>query len=151
MPALDDDLIDELNATMIQLGRLFMSRHGDGGHGHEGHDVSGPKFLALRALDSTEPVKVSDIAELLGIKAPAASAVVDHLVSAGLAERSNDPDDRRVTRVLPTSAGRAMLEHAETSRRELMRRYCSVLSDEDVHAMLRINRTLIEAMNSDRI
>ncbi len=145
--ALSDELIDELDASMQQLGRILGSRHGD----FDGCPaLTGPRFMAVRAL-ADGPKRVSDVAAILGVKAPAASAMVDHLCADGLVERADDPDDRRVTIVSLTTAGRETFEQAEEQRRTLMRRYCSVLSEEDVRDLIRIQSTLVEAMLADRI
>lgn len=143
-----DGLLDELDATVTMLGRLFSARHGEmcceSG-------LSAAQVLTLRVLAEVGPSKIGEIATALGIKAPAASALVDSLDRAELIEREIDPDDRRVTRVSVTDRGRDELAATEAERREHMRRYMSVLSEDDVRTLIRIQRALIDAMTSDRI
>lgn len=143
-----DALMDELDATVMMLGRIFSARHGEmcceSG-------ISTAQVLVLRLLSSLGATKVGDIAALLGIKAPAASALIDTLEKRGYVQREIDAEDRRIHLMSVTESGSHELIAAETERREHMRRYMSVLGDDDVRNLIRIHRTLIEAMTSDRI
>lgn len=138
-----DELADELDATVMMLGRLFSARHGEmcGECG-----LSPAQIMTLRLIGEAGPIRISDLAAHAGVKAPAASAMVDALDKRGFIRREIDAEDRRVTLVSLTAAGAAELVAAERERREHMARYLSVLSAEDITAMIRINRKLIDAM-----
>jgi DNA-binding MarR family transcriptional regulator len=146
-----DALVDEMDGQVCTLGRLFSSRHGhDQVHGAVGA-LTMPQFMMLRVIDAEGPMKMVDIATMLGIRPPAVSAIVDAVEASGFVVREPDADDRRVTRVGITSAGSAALLEAEGLRREMMRRYVSVLSLEDLRTLIRIQHTLIDAMVSEKI
>ncbi len=143
-----DELIDQLDSTVMVLGRLFSARHGETcGEG----GMSTAHMLALRVIHESGPSRIGDLAAHMGIKRPAASALVDALESHGHIARLADGEDRRVTMVALTDTGIAQLKHAEMERREHMRRYFSVLSNDDVQALIRIHRTLIDAMMTNRV
>jgi len=162
-----DDMLGELDAQVYMLGRLFSARHGSGagsGPAHTAEFVEGectapvvpglpsaPQALLIKLLSGHGPLKMSDIATMLGIKPPAASALVDGVEKLGLIERAHDDADRRVCHVLLTDSGKAALVTGERRRRELMERYTSVLTEEDIANLLRIQRKLIEGMTSSRI
>ncbi len=145
---ISDELIDEFDGTIMILGRLFSSRHGE--VRCEGQ-ITMPQMLLLRVLEHEGALRMSDIASVMGTKLPAASALVDALVQLGYVERDHDAEDRRVTLACITDGGRAALVTAENERRDHMRRYMSVLSEDDVRTMTRINLKLIEAMTSERV
>jgi DNA-binding MarR family transcriptional regulator len=64
-----------------------------------------PSFgFVLRAVAAERPT-VSRLAELLGVSKQAASRMADDMVTAGLLERSGDPDDRRRTSLQLTPMG----------------------------------------------
>jgi len=107
--------------------------------------------MLMRALEAHGPTKMSDVASLLGVKPPAASAAVDALEREGYVARVHDPEDRRVTHVHVTDEGRAALRDVEAKRRAVMRGYLTVLSEQDVRDLTRIHRTLIDAMEKGRI
>lgn len=96
-------------------------------------------------------MRVGALATALGVKAPATSALVESLEARGLIGREGDPGDRRVSLIHVTEAGLGELQNAESNRRSHMRRYAEVLGEDDVRALVRIHRTLIEAMVSERI
>jgi DNA-binding MarR family transcriptional regulator len=150
-----DVLIDEMDGQVVMLGRLFSARPGGGPHGPHGHGAVGaltmPQFTFLRIIADEGPAKMADIAARLGIKPPAVSAIVDAAESAGYVKREPDAEDRRVTRVVLTTAGSAVLRQAEAERREALRRHASVLSLDDLRALIRIQHILIEAMVTHKI
>lgn len=148
MTDLPDQLIDELDAVIVQLGRLMSARHGE--MCCEGA-LSPAQAITLRILGDHESLKMGELAGLLGIKAPAASALVDSLARAAMVEREHDVDDRRVMRVRLSEAGRAALSEAEAERRHYMRRYTSVLSEHDVRELIRIHRILIDGLMADTL
>ena len=73
------------------------------------------KTLVLLA-EHAETLSVKDVAERLGISLPAASRAVDQLVRRGLAERAEDPIDRRVKRVRTTRKGDRLVERLIAAR-----------------------------------
>jgi len=149
MCALDNNLLDELDETIVRIGRIMSSRHV--GPDCCPHTLSVSQALLARILLTHGPAKVGEIASLLGVKPPAASAMIDSLEREGYVERAHDAEDRRVTIVRLTTAGQEALESAEVKRREVMRRYLSVLEEDDVRDLLRIHRTLLAAMDEGRI
>jgi DNA-binding MarR family transcriptional regulator len=50
------------------------------------------------------------------------TGLVDRLADQGLVDRGEDPRDRRATRVTPTTAGLALVEHLYSYRRQRLRR-----------------------------
>ncbi len=143
-PPLSDTLLDEFDATFLQLGRLMASRHA--AETCEGVAVTGPRLVALRLL-AEHGTKAGELATQLGVKAPAMSAMIDGLERDGLVVREHGSDDRRVVVVRLTESGRSALEEAEASRREHMRRYLGALTEDDVRALIRIQRTLIDSIS----
>jgi DNA-binding MarR family transcriptional regulator len=73
------------------------------------------KTLLLLA-EHAETLSVKDVAERLGISLPAASRAVDSLVRRGLAERTEDPIDRRVKRVRTTRKADRLVERLVAAR-----------------------------------
>ena len=59
---------------------------------------------------SVEPLTMGEISKALELSLSAATRLVDSLVENGLAERADDPTDRRIVRVALTDEGRKMFE-----------------------------------------
>ncbi|MFI6865452.1 MarR family winged helix-turn-helix transcriptional regulator [Nocardia sp. NPDC050406] len=84
---------------------------------------------ALRILGhADEPLRMSAIAERLGIVPRSATTVVDALESAGLIARTTDPTNRRATLVTLTDSGRAALTRMAEARRKAAQDLFATLS-----------------------
>ena len=64
------------------------------------------------------PLRVTTLADLLGIDAPNVTRKIQQLEREQLVSRRPDPDDRRATRIMVTEAGRHALERLLEARRE---------------------------------
>jgi DNA-binding MarR family transcriptional regulator len=72
---------------------------------------------------------LKEAAELVHISLPAASRTVDDLVRRGFVERHEDPDDRRMKRVSPTEAGRAVIRRLNAARLTGLEKFVQTLAD----------------------
>lgn len=68
-------------------------------------DLTVPQLRTLFVLAEGEPLVIGQIAQRLGIGLSTGGHLVDRLVQAGLAERTEDVEDRRRTLVRLTPAG----------------------------------------------
>jgi DNA-binding MarR family transcriptional regulator len=64
-----------------------------------------------------EPVRVTALAELLGVDAPTVTRKVQQLEREGLVARQADAEDRRATRIGLTPSGRAIIDRVLEARR----------------------------------
>lgn len=92
-------------------------------------------FTALAAIQVHGPLRVSDVAQSLGVDLSVASRQIAALVAEGYVERREDDRDRRAQMVAVTRAGRKVLRE---SHRRMVAAFEHVLeswSDEDVDAL----------------
>ncbi|MBL1073888.1 MarR family transcriptional regulator [Nocardia sp. 2] len=84
---------------------------------------------ALRILGHTpDPLRMSALADRLGIVPRSATTVVDALEAAGLATRTPDPANRRAVLVTLTEQGRTALNRMAEARRTAARDLFATLS-----------------------
>ena len=81
-------------------------------------DLTFTQLRALSAIGKRESMRVSELAEDLGIGLAAASALADRMTRRQLIVRRQDPDDRRIVRLELSSRGRHLLERLERGRTE---------------------------------
>lgn len=67
------------------------------------------QLVALQFISVLAPVTVSGLAQVLGTRPPATSAMVDRLARAGLVRRLPDPHDRRRVHLTITSAAQPIV------------------------------------------
>jgi len=64
-----------------------------------------------------DSLRITDLAEVLGVDSPSVTRKVQQLERAGLVVRQSDPSDRRATRIQLSPAGRQTLECVRRARR----------------------------------
>ena len=94
---------DQHVRTLTRVARMLERNAGD---------LSLPQFRVLALVDEGGE-RASQLADLLAVAKPTITAVVDGLVDRGYLKRTADCDDRRVTKITLTAAGKKALYDAE--------------------------------------
>ncbi|GHF37276.1 DNA-binding MarR family transcriptional regulator [Deinococcus metalli] len=100
----------------------------------QGDDLSFSQVTALHQLRAHAALSIGGLADLTGLSLPAASHLTDRLVQRGLAERRENPDDRRAKTLALTPAGHTFLDDMD---RRINETYQQVFA--------RVGHALIEA------
>ena len=78
------------------------------------------RYVVLRAVAESEPVRTTALAEQVGVDPSTMSRHVTILDQAGYVTRTADPDDGRAQAVALTPAGREVMEKVRTARHDLI-------------------------------
>jgi DNA-binding MarR family transcriptional regulator len=103
--ALSDRSAEELGYLLVEVSKLHRA------HAHAALEALGlyrGQNFVLTALAEQEGLAQSELAEKLLVRPPTISNSLERMETAGWIERRPDPDDRRVSRVYLTDAGRAL-------------------------------------------
>ena len=122
-----------IEALVRQLYGLGMVQRDIGRHAMAELGTQG--FHALAVLQVHGPLRVSDVAQRLGVDLSVASRQIASLAAEGYVERREDRRDRRAQLVAVTRSGRKVLRE---SHRRMVAGFTRVLegwSDEDVNAL----------------
>lgn len=137
---------EEILNLLFRLGRAFTRRRQiDEGEPH----LSMLQLQALMFIRERESCSMSDLATEFRIGLPSATALVDRLVRVDLLSRSEDPNDRRVTRVRLTSAGRERLRQLINREIQETRSLIQQLPAEDREAIVRIVAYLLPTLEAN--
>ena len=79
-------------------------------------NLSVAEIAALHLIDRDRRLRVSDLAVLLDADLPAASRIASRLVTEGLVDRQEDPDDRRARLLTLTPQGLALIDRTSKER-----------------------------------
>jgi DNA-binding MarR family transcriptional regulator len=79
--------------------------------------------------DASRELTLKEAAELVLVSLPAASRTVDDLVRRGFVARHEDVEDRRMKRVQPTDAGRAVIRRLNAARLNGLQGFTETLTD----------------------
>ncbi len=101
-------------------------------------DLSMGQLKSLMVLAARPEANVSALAETLGVSKPTASILIDQLVQQGLAQRAEDPEDRRRTLVELTPAGNDLVAQLrESGPQDRMVRWLEAMNPDDLAALTR--------------
>jgi DNA-binding MarR family transcriptional regulator len=101
-------------------------------------DLTMPQFAALHVIWQGGPLSGRQLAEHLGVSAPAVVKVCDRLEARGYIERIRDKIDRRVQWFQLTPAGAAIFQQLVAINREHLARALGDLSPGDRASLTRI-------------
>ncbi len=105
------------------------------------------QFRLLRLLSKRQRCTMQELADLVGVAAPTATAMVKRLLNLGLVERVRDEHDWRVVWISPTERGlRTVALYDRFRRTNLQRRLAQLSPDEltRLNAALPVLHHLIE-------
>ena len=103
----------------------------------------------LTAAPGNAGATMGEIAKLQGCALSSASALVDRLISQGLAQRRPDPDDRRVIRIAPTASGEDLMRRLESARGRLALNALAPLDNEEIATVVRLLTKVAYGPQSD--
>lgn len=98
-------------------------------------DLTMSQMKGLRTLAFGGPATISGLADTMKISQPTASQLVDRLVHSGLAEREEDPADRRRTLVRLTKRGQQLHERLRGQIRERFRSWLERMDAGELEAL----------------
>jgi len=109
------------------------------------HGVTATQFFVLMYLRKKESCKISEIAEMMGVKPSAVSFMIDRLEHNDFVYREHDKKDRRVVNIMLTKEGIKKLESVIKDRKEIFESFLFNLSDEELLQFAKITEKLANA------
>jgi len=113
----------------------------------KGTGLSMPQIGALFHLKRGGTTGISNISDDLGVTSAAASQMLDRLVQQELILRSEDPDDRRVKKIVLTDKGRKILQESLHMRQTWLEDLAAALSPGEKEQIVAALQILIEKAN----
>ena len=109
---------------------------------HENHRMGESDFRVLETLLSHGALKVSAIGRKVLLTSGSISSAVDRLEKRGLVGRSRNLNDRRISVIELTRAGREMVEAADMQHAELLENLVSPLSNAEKSQLANLLRKM---------
>jgi DNA-binding MarR family transcriptional regulator len=108
------------------------------------------QLKTLVVLKSEGSATVGRVAEMLGIGVPTSSHLINRLVQSELAQRLEDPTDRRRTEVSLTPRGEDLLRRLRQGKRSLMHKWMMQMDIADLEALLQGLRALVAVLQEEK-
>jgi len=121
LPALAGRLGYLLKHAQLRLAELTASAMAPFG-------ITGRQLAVLIAIDSQAPLSQQEVARRLGVDRTTMVLLIDELENKRLAQRRQDPGDRRKNAVALTDTGRTTLQAAASASAEAERLFLGSLS-----------------------
>lgn len=118
LEAADVEHIERALGTLFRLSRNF--RFQEAVHQRSGFTADRASYGLLARVGELQPVRLSDLAHVLGVDVSTTSRQVAALEQRGLLSRSADPVDGRAVRLDLTKAGQAYLEKLSQAWHEIV-------------------------------
>jgi DNA-binding MarR family transcriptional regulator len=105
--------------------------------------------LLFKLAAKGDSLRVTDLAEVLGVDAPTVTRKVQQLERDGLVTRQSDPDDGRASRIRLTPAGRRTIERVRRARRAWLDRLLRSWDDDDLSDLADLLGRFAEDLDRD--
>ena len=128
----DDDAAARIERVLQHSQQIFRCLHSGQAQAWLTVDLTMPQLKALVCVAQSGDAPSGQIARGLGVSLSTVTGIVDRLSEQGLVTRREDPGDRRVTRVQPTSSGRQLVEDLLRYRDELLTTLLAELAPDDL-------------------
>jgi len=109
--------------------------------------ITRAQWWVLAHLSRHDGMMQTDLADQLDLGKASLGSLIDRLAAAGLAERREDPADRRAKRVYMAAAGRQLLKRMTATENLFNRRILGALSSADKATMILMLSTIKEALS----
>jgi DNA-binding MarR family transcriptional regulator len=134
------EVASRLRLAVMRLSRR-LRQHAPGG-------ITPSQLSALSTIVAEGRVTLSQLAVAERVQPPSITRVVDVLVTAGYATRTQSEEDRRVAWVETTTTGRALVEAVRRQRDAYLAQRLSTLTPDDVAVLARA-AALLEQLTAD--
>jgi DNA-binding MarR family transcriptional regulator len=95
-----------------------------------------------------EPLSMGELSKALDVPLSTATRIIDWWVKSGYAERSPDPQDRRVVRVALTQAGRDLLKGGNKLLRQRVEHVLRHFTPEERETLVALMRKLVASLEN---
>jgi DNA-binding MarR family transcriptional regulator len=134
-----DTAEDALMSLMMALGRRLRQRQ-------PGDEIDYSAFPILKLLSHQGPMRLSALAQVLGLDASTVSRHARQLEDRGLLERTEDPDDGRASRVTVSEHGNSCLTQAFETRRHVITSALDGWTSEERETLRTLLHRLVESL-----
>src|SRR5882672_11881137 len=130
-----DDRVARIQRILDCSGSLFHNLNPGRDRAWLSVELTMPQLKALMCVAANNGATSGQIAKKLGVGLSTITGIVDRLAEQSLVTRREDPDDRRITRVLPTPRGRSMVDELLRYRNEVITEILSRLDAEQLRVI----------------
>jgi DNA-binding MarR family transcriptional regulator len=130
-----DERVQLIQRILDCAGSLFHNLNPGRNRAWLSVELTMPQLKALMCVAMNDGATSGQIAKRLGVGLSTITGIVDRLADQNLVTRGEDAVDRRITRVLPTPQGRALVDELLRYRNEVITAVLSHLDEDQLHVI----------------
>lgn len=139
------DQISEIINLIFRMRQLMHERI----ENDRDEKISLLQMITLCYIQKRNPL-MKDIAEYLLITPPSATSLLNSIISAGLAKRESEKNDRRIVRIKITKKGEEHIKNNYKKISEKIRKNLEVLDEKEQKQLSEILKKITGADKSDK-
>jgi len=112
-------------------------------------ELTGPQLWALKILNSSEPMKVSDLARAMYLSPATVVGIIDRLEVKGLVKRVRSTEDRRVVELHLSDNGMKLVSKAPEVAQAQLLKGLSELSEEQFLHVARGMQLMVQILGAE--
>ena len=112
------------------------------------NDITMHQFHLLLYMKSSGKTKVTDLGQKMLVSMPTASRMLNTICDKGLAKKTRDDRDRRLTYVELTRKGERVVEQVHARQREVLAQVMEEIPDGEVEAFLATMEKIAEQLTA---
>jgi len=132
--------LQDLFATSALTQRMM---HACMQHAFEELGIAPSQMHLLQLIEHLQPVSLKKLADDMRLTPGAITQLVDGLVTANYLERTPSSEDRRVTVVALTDAGKEKVGFLKRKKQALLTKVVADLDDSELEIFLRVQRKML--------
>lgn len=126
-----DQYLREIDRVMSRMGRRFATAL-------SGEGLSGPQYIMLQEIASSDNCHPSDLAQTFGITLSAVTATVNRMARDGLVWRTDDEMNRRHVVLTITDKGRQLMDQTEAFRLKVVQETFGKLTSDELAVFVKL-------------
>lgn len=124
------------NALRLLIARLARQQRQSAAL--EPHDLTASRLAALGSLARLGPLTLGELAAAEGVQPPTMTRIVTKLEELGLLQKTEDPADRRLTRLAATPDGARLLDDVRSRESAYLARRLAKMDTEERGQLARV-------------
>ncbi len=113
--------------------------------------LTGPQLWALKILDNTSPIMVSDLAQRMYLRPATVVGILDRLETKGLVLRTRSKEDRRAVDLNLTDLGKELAKKAPEVAQVMLVKGLNELTDEQYSTVENGMKLMVKMLGAEQM
>ena len=133
------------------LRRVFQAINEYSRNAEKTTGLTGPQLWALKILDNTSPIRVSELAQRMYLRPATVVGILDRLEMKGLISRTRSMDDRRAVDLYLTEMGKQLADKAPEVAQAMLMKGLDELTEEQFSTVEEGMKLMVRMLGAEQL